>query len=63
MQVLNGLKSTLSELVSAGGHIRKTISERKAELNKFDHDLVHVDGQKGTAERITRRLKSEHDDM
>lgn len=63
VQVLNHLKSSLSELVAMGTHLRKMIAERRAELVKFDNDLVSVSDEKGTAERTVRRLKAEQDDM
>jgi hypothetical protein len=36
---------------------------RKDELSKFDADLVAVEDEKTTADRTTRRLKDEMEDM
>ena len=62
-QVLNSLKSSLHSLVAMGHHLRKTIAIRKDELSKFDADLVSVEDEKAVADRTTRRLKDEMDDM
>lgn len=63
VQVLNGLKSSLSDLVTLGQQHRKTIGERKADLAKFDNDLSAVGGEKIVAERTMRRLKDEQDNI
>lgn len=56
-QVLNGLKTAMHQYNEAGTHIRETISERKAELAKFDGSMANVADEKTIAERTTRRLK------
>lgn len=63
VQVLNNLKSQLSDLVAMGQHLRKMIAERKAELAKFDSDLLSVTDERGNAERTVRRLKAEQEDI
>jgi len=63
VQVLNNLKSQLGDLVAMGQHLRKMITERKAELAKFDNDLVSVGEEKTKADRTVRRLKAEQEDI
>eukprot|EP00955_Chlamydomonas_euryale_P092817 364743-Chlamydomonas_euryale.AAC.16 len=63
VQALNGLKASLHEYVQRGAHVRKTIAERRGELSKFDTDLVHVSDERTHAERTTRRLKVEQEDI
>lgn len=61
--MLNSLKSSLSDLVAMGQHVRKAIAERKSELSKFETDLTSVGDEKTSAERTVRRLKTEQEDM
>ncbi len=61
--MLNNQKSTLSELVAGGQRLRKLIAERKAELARFDTDLLAVVDEKSHADRTLRQLKAEQDDM
>lgn len=63
VQVLNGLKFSMSDLVTLGQQHRETIGERKAELAKFESDLQAVGGEKSTAEKTVRRLKDEQDSI
>ncbi|GFH31578.1 DUF4201 domain-containing protein [Haematococcus lacustris] len=63
VQVLNKLKSSLSELVALGAQVRRLIEERKADLATFDNELLAVVEQQGSADRSVRQLKAEQDDM
>lgn len=63
VQVLNNQKSTLGELVAMGVRLRRMIVERKADLQRFEGDLVAVSDEKVHAERNMRQLKAEQDDI
>ncbi|KAJ9514524.1 hypothetical protein QJQ45_016262 [Haematococcus lacustris] len=63
VQVLNKLKSSLSELVALGAQVRRLIEERKADLATFDNELLAVVEQQGSADRSVRQLKAEQDDI
>eukprot|EP00983_Pelagomonas_calceolata_P058883 1145672-Pelagomonas_calceolata.AAC.6 len=41
-KVLNNLKSQLGSLVLMGQQLRRTITERQADMTKFDHDLIEA---------------------
>mmetsp|Transcript_10190 Transcript_10190/g.25401 ORF Transcript_10190/g.25401 Transcript_10190/m.25401 type:complete len:383 (-) Transcript_10190:297-1445(-) len=63
VQVLNNLKSRLSDLVAMGQQLRRMIEERTHELAKFESGLGAVGDEKTSAERTVRRLKAEQDDI
>ncbi|KAG2449892.1 hypothetical protein HYH02_005414 [Chlamydomonas schloesseri] len=63
VQVLNNLKSSLSDMVAAGHGLRKQIAERKQDLARFDADFGNVLDEKGRGERTLRRLKLEQEDI
>mmetsp|Transcript_17568 Transcript_17568/g.30149 ORF Transcript_17568/g.30149 Transcript_17568/m.30149 type:complete len:351 (-) Transcript_17568:663-1715(-) len=63
VQVLNNQKSALGELVAMGQRLRKMIDSSKAELARFDTDLVAVSDEKTYADRTLRQLKAEQDDI
>ncbi|PNW70375.1 hypothetical protein CHLRE_17g717150v5 [Chlamydomonas reinhardtii] len=63
VQVLNNLKSSLSDMVAAGHALRKQIAERKQDLARFDADFGNVLDEKGRGERTLRRLKLEQEDI
>lgn len=63
LQVLNNLKSQLSDLVAQGQRLRKEVADRKAELGRFDNEMVGVSEEADAAGRTVRRLKTEQEDM
>ncbi|KAG2493509.1 hypothetical protein HYH03_008325 [Edaphochlamys debaryana] len=63
VQVLNNLKSSLSDMVAAGHQLRKQIAERKQDLARFDSEFSSVLDEKGRGERTVRRLKLEQEDI
>ncbi|PNH02951.1 putative monogalactosyldiacylglycerol synthase, chloroplastic [Tetrabaena socialis] len=63
VQVLNNLKSQLSEMVAAGHQLRRQITERRQDLARFDSEYSSVLDEKGRGERTVRRLKLEQEDM
>ncbi|EFJ49167.1 hypothetical protein VOLCADRAFT_104371 [Volvox carteri f. nagariensis] len=63
VQVLNHLKSQLSDMVAAGHSLRRQILERKQDLARFDAEYTSVLDEKGRGERTVRRLKLEQEDI
>lgn len=63
VQVLNNLKSALSDLVAQGHDLRKQIADRTADLARFDAEYSTVATEKDKGERTVRRLKQEQEDM
>ncbi|GLI64940.1 hypothetical protein VaNZ11_008341 [Volvox africanus] len=63
VQVLNHLKSQLSDMVAAGHSLRRQIQERKQDLARFDSEYTSVLDEKGRGERTVRRLKLEQEDI
>ncbi|GFR48486.1 hypothetical protein Agub_g10382, partial [Astrephomene gubernaculifera] len=63
VQVLNNLKSQLSDMVAAGHQLRRQIGERKGDLARFDAEYSSVLDEKGRGERTVRRLKLEQEDI
>ncbi|KXZ50957.1 hypothetical protein GPECTOR_14g201 [Gonium pectorale] len=63
VQVLNNLKSQLSDMVAAGHGLRRQIAERKADLSRFENEFSAALDEKGRGERTVRRLKLEQEDI
>uniref|UniRef100_A0A7S0UUC6 Cilia- and flagella-associated protein 263 n=1 Tax=Polytomella parva TaxID=51329 RepID=A0A7S0UUC6_9CHLO len=63
VQVLNDLKSRLSELSGVGVRLRRQIAERQADLSRFGAEHERVEEQLKRSEVAVRKLRAEQDDI
>lgn len=63
VQVLNDLKSEMSDLIKAGQALRQEIAEREMERRKFDGAYKSTEAQAATMGRTFKKLQMQHQDV